>query len=245
MQLQAREQIQTLTTVVETTSQTATSAKVVPVTSRVSRWLTPFLDSLGRYLLLPLYFRRLQVTGQENIPKTGSVILAPTHRSRWDGLVMVYAAGKPVTGRNLRFMISQDEMKGLQGWLLRRVGGFPVNTKQLGVSTIRHSVELLRDGEAMVMFPEGNIYRHGQINPLKPGMARIALQVESSQPGVELKIVPISIRYSHPIPHWGCDVKINIGTPLNVANYSTKSTKKSAQQLTSDLEIAMTKLDRD
>jgi 1-acyl-sn-glycerol-3-phosphate acyltransferase len=154
---------------------------------------------------MPLYFRRLKVTGQENIPKTGPVILAPTHRSRWDALVIPYAAGKPVTGRDLRFMVSADEIKGLQGWFIRRMGGFPVNTRHPGIGSIRHSVELLRNGEALVMFPEGNIFRETHVQPLKPGMARIALQVESSKPGIDLKIVPINIRYSQPVPHWRCD----------------------------------------
>ena len=244
MQLQSREQSPTLITSVKPTSETINKALVVPVTSNIAHWLINILDPLGRHLLMPLYFRRLQVIGREHIPQEGPVILAPTHRSRWDGLAIAYAAGKPITGRDLRFMVSQDEMQGIQGWLIRRMGGFPVNTKQPAISSIRHSVELLRSGEVLVMFPEGNIFHHGYVNPLKPGMARIAMQVECSQPGIGLKIVPISIRYSNPIPHWRSSVTINIGTPLEVGNYCTKSGKKSAQKLTSDLETALINLDR-
>jgi 1-acyl-sn-glycerol-3-phosphate acyltransferase len=125
------------------------------------------------------------------------------------------------------------------------MGGFPVNTKQPGIGSIRHSVELLRSGEALVIFPEGNIFQDGKLHPLKSGMARIALQVESSQPNVELKIVHISIRYSPLIPHWRCDATVSIGSPLNVADYCTQSAKKGAQQLTNDLEMAMRDLDED
>src|ERR671933_608666 len=245
IQLDSHEHTQAMTTPVQQTLETPVSAKLVPVNSRVCHWLTAILDPLGRRILMPLYFRRLKVTGQENIPKTGSIILAPTHRSRWDALVVPYAAGKPITGRDLRFMVSQDEVKGLQGWFIRRMGAFTVNNRHPGVGSIRHSVELLRNGEALVMFPEGNIFQDGHVHPLKSGMARIALQVESSQPGIGLKIVPISIRYSEPVPHWGCDVEVTIGSPLNVANYSTKSAKKSAQQLTKDLETALRDLAED
>lgn len=245
MQVQFREETPTRTTVTELPSETTTPAKVVPVTSGVTQWLIAILYPIGRRLLMPFYFRRLQVTGQENLPKRGSVILAPTHRSRWDGLVMAHVAGKPVIGRDLRFMVSQDEIKGVQGWFIRRMGGFPINTKHPTIGTIRHSVEILRSGGVLVMFPEGNIFRHGRINPLKPGMARIALQVASSQPESDLKIVPISIRYSEPVPHWRCDAKVSIGTPLKVADYCTQSGKKSAQQLTNDLEVAMKNLDQD
>lgn len=224
--------------------ETPNSAKAAPINSRVCHWLSPVLYTLGRRMLMPFYFRKLIVIGRENIPKNGPVILAPTHRSRWDALMVPYAAGKPVSGRDLRFMVSEDEVKGIQGWFIRRMGGFPVNTKHPGIGTIRHSVELLRNGEALVIFPEGNIFRDGDVQPLKPGMARIALQAASSQPEHDLKIVPITIRYSSPVPHWGCDVEVKIGDPLNVASYCTKSAKKSAQKLTNDLEKAMRELDR-
>ncbi|NEP12884.1 MAG: 1-acyl-sn-glycerol-3-phosphate acyltransferase [Symploca sp. SIO2C1] len=228
---------------VKQTLKKSNPTKVSSVNSCVSYWLASILYPLGRRLVMPLYFKSLKVTGHENIPGTGPVILAPTHRSRWDALVIPYAAGKPVTGRDLRFMVSADECKGLQGWFIKHMGGFPVNTRRPGIGSIRHSVELLRHGEALVMFPEGNIFQDGKLHPLKPGMARIALQTESSEPDLGLKIVPISIRYSDPVPHRGSDVTVNIGSPLNVTDYLSNSTKTSAQQLTNDLETAMRNLD--
>jgi 1-acyl-sn-glycerol-3-phosphate acyltransferase len=243
IQLDSREYTQAMIAVAQKTPEVSTATKAAAVTSHVCHWLTPILYPLGRRVVLPLYFRHLKVTGQENIPKMGPVILAPTHRSRWDALLIPYAAGKPVSGRDLRFMVSEDEVKGLQGWFIRRMGGFPVNTRHPGIGSLRHGVELLRNGEALVMFPEGNIFQDGQLHPLKPGMARIALQVESAKPGSGLKIVPISVRFSELVPRWRCDATVSIGTPINVANYCTKSTKKSAQQLTNDLQTAMRDLD--
>ncbi|HEY9637616.1 MAG TPA: 1-acyl-sn-glycerol-3-phosphate acyltransferase [Coleofasciculaceae cyanobacterium] len=239
IQLASREQVQVMTTSPEHPPEISTAAKVAPVTSRVCNWLTSILYPLGSHLVMPLFFGRIKVTGQENIPKTGAVILAPTHRSRWDALMLPYAAGKSVTGRDLRFMVSEDEIKGLQGWFIRRMGGFPVNTRQPGIGSIRHSVELLRNGEVLVIFPEGNIFRSSQVQPLKPGMARIALQAAASKSSSGLVIVPISISYSEPVPHWGCDATVTIGSPIKVANYCTKSAKKGAQQLTHDLETAL------
>lgn len=243
IQLDSRDRTQVTTELAEYTCVKSTSPQAAPITSRVCHWLTPILYPLGRRVVLPSYFRHLKVSGQENIPRTGPIILAPTHRSRWDALLIPYAAGKPVTGRDLRFMVTEDEMKGIQGWFIRRLGGFPVNTRNPGVGSFRHSVELLRNGEALVIFPEGDIYREFQ--PLKPGIARIALQVEASRPGLGLVIVPISIRYSEPVPHWRCDATLTIGTPLKVANYCTRSTKKSAGYLTRDLEMTMRNLDEE
>ncbi|NET59413.1 MAG: 1-acyl-sn-glycerol-3-phosphate acyltransferase [Symploca sp. SIO2E6] len=230
-------------TPVTQTLEKLTPAKVAPVNSHINHWLASIIYPLGRHIVLPVYFKQLKVIGHEYIPQAGPVILAPTHRSRWDALVIPYAVGRPVTGRDLRFMVSADECDGLQGWFIRRMGGFPVDTKRPGISSIRHSVQLLRHGEALVMFPEGNIFRDGKVHPLKPGMARIALQTESSEPGIGLKIVPISIHYSHSVPHWGSDVTVNIGCPLSVTDYLGNSTKTSAQKLTNDLETAMNNLD--
>ncbi|NEP47398.1 MAG: 1-acyl-sn-glycerol-3-phosphate acyltransferase [Moorea sp. SIO3C2] len=214
------------------------------VDSGICHWLTNIIYPLTRRVVIPFHFGQLTVTGEENVPKTGPIILAPTHRSRWDALIVPYAVGKPVTGRDLRYMVSADEMNGIQGWLIRRVGGFPVDTGRGGVSSIRQTVEVLSNGEALVMFPEGNIFRNGEVNRLKPGMARIALQVESSHPGIGLNIVPISLNYSQPIPKWGCDVTVTVGAPISVEDYSTKSVKTGAAQLTHDLHQAMSNLDR-
>lgn len=218
---------------------TTTQAKIVPITSSVSPWMSGIAYPVGRNIVLPLYFRNIEVIGREHLPKEGSIILAPTHRSRWDAFMVPYAAGRDITGRDLRFMVSADEMKGLQGWVIRNFGGFPVDPKHPGVGTIRHSVELLRSGHTLVIFPEGNIYRTDEVQPLKGGLGRMALQTQVSQPELDLKVLPISIKYSQPIPQWGCDVKVRIGKPLQVSNYATTSTKQGAKKLTADLEAAL------
>lgn len=220
----------------------STPTKVAPVASRVSSWLAPLAYFLGRRFIIPLFFGRISVTGQENLPTNGPVILAPTHRSRWDALLIPATTGRGVTGRDLRFMVSLDEVKGIQGWFIRRLGGFPIDTKHPAITTLRHGVELLQEGQMLVIFPEGNIYRDGFLHPLKPGLARLALSAESSHLGLGIKIVPISICYSQSVPHWGCDVEIRIGSPLQVADYCTKSVKQNAKQLTADLEAALKNL---
>ncbi|UWU48461.1 hypothetical protein APLC1_3256 [Limnospira platensis C1] len=52
--------------------------------SEVSPWLTPLTYWLMGRIFMPLYFQQIEVEGQEYIPREGPVILAPTHRSRWD-----------------------------------------------------------------------------------------------------------------------------------------------------------------
>jgi 1-acyl-sn-glycerol-3-phosphate acyltransferase len=215
---------------------------ITAIQSRISPWLTPIVYGLGCWFMLPSFFN-IEVTGQENLPKEGAVILAPTHRARWDSLLIPYATGRFVTGRDLRFMVTADEMKGVQGWLIQRLGGFPVNPRNPAIASLRYGVEVLQNGEMLVIYPEGNIFRNSQLQPLKPGLARLALQAEASRPGLGLKIVPIHLHYEQPFPKRGCKVKIQIGAPLEVATYSQGGgAKQKAQQITQDLEAALRQL---
>ncbi len=213
--------------------------------SHVCPWFSPLAYFLGHNLVLPFFFRQIRITGQENIPETGPIILAPTHRSRWDALLVPYAAGRFATGRDLRFMVTMNECQGIQGWFVRRMGGFPVNPQRPSITTLRHGVDLLQQGESLVIFPEGGIFRDGKVHPLKAGIARLALTAESSHPGLGAKIVPIGLNYNQEYPQWGADVSINIGAPISVADYLNGCVKKDAKTLTQDLGKALQKLSKD
>ncbi|MBL1175094.1 lysophospholipid acyltransferase family protein [Pantanalinema sp. GBBB05] len=217
----------------------------LPPLSRVSPWLISLAYPVGRHALLPFYFQQIEVSGQEHLPHSGAVILAPTHRSRWDAFMIPYVAGHDITGRHLRFMVSANEMTGLQGWFIRRMGGFPIDPKRPTIASLRHGVELLQAGETLVIFPEGDIYRDKQVQPLKPGLARLALQAEASRAHLGITIVPISICYSEPLVPWRCRVAIRIGKPLKVADYNTAAPKQQAKKLTDDLQQALSTISDD
>ncbi|MEH2054235.1 lysophospholipid acyltransferase family protein [Nostoc sp.] len=220
---------------------TPANPQVDSSTSRVSPWLSPLAHLLGRHCLLPLFFGQIRITGQKNIPTTGPVILAPTHRARWDALLVPYATAS-LRKQDLRFMVTIDECQGLQGWFVRRLGGFPVNSKHPSIRTLRHGVELLQQQKTLVIFPEGNIFRDGQVRQLKPGIARLALNAESSHSGLGVKIIPIGINYSQPYPNWGTDVSIDIGSPIRVTDYMSGCIKQDAKSITADLAKALQQL---
>ncbi|WP_051372848.1 1-acyl-sn-glycerol-3-phosphate acyltransferase [Thermosynechococcus sp. NK55a] len=109
-----------------------------------SALLTPLMDRLVGDFGLRRYIRTLRVQGQEQVPKSGPVILIPNHRSRWDALIIPYVTGRRVSGRDLYSMVSHDEMLGLQGRVIGQCGGFPVNAQAPSLSALRRGVELLR-----------------------------------------------------------------------------------------------------
>lgn len=210
------------------------------ITSRIVPWLIKLVYPLADKIIFPFFFKSIDIEGKENVPKKGAVIIAPTHRSRWDALIVPYATGKMVSARNPYFMVSVNEIKGIQGWFIRRLGGFPVDTERPGLESLYHSASLLSQGEMVVIFPEGNIYRTANmINPLKRGIAKIALEVEESNPEVGVKILPVAILYDEPIPSRGCTVKVKIGSPLTVNDYLNGSIRQNSIRLTADLKLSL------
>lgn len=216
--------------------------KPATVKSRVSPWLIPLVYPLAQYVVMPIFFGKIEVTGQEHIPRNGPVIVAPTHRSRWDAVIVPYGTGRLVSGRDPRFMVTSSEVTGVQGWFIRRLGGFPVNVERPELGSLRYSVQLLLHGEMVVIFPEGGIFRDEKVHKLKRGVARIALEVETEQPGIGVKVLPMSIKYSQPYPSLGCHVQVKMGSPLNVADYKHDSIKKSSVALRADLEASLKQL---
>jgi 1-acyl-sn-glycerol-3-phosphate acyltransferase len=212
--------------------------------SAVSPWLSSWVYPLSHYGFLPRYFRSLQVIGQAHLPKSGPVILAPTHRSRWDALIVPYAAGKHITGRHLRYMVTIDEMQGLQGWFIRHMGGFAIDTRAPGISSLRYGIELLHHNQTLVIFPEGGELLENQakgLNKLHPGLARLALQAMHHPQSSPVRIVPMAINY-HGWEKSRCDIEVQIGQAIDTSIYLGTSNKRSAQQITQDLSDALKQL---
>lgn len=194
---------------------------------------------------LPRYFGQITIAGQAHLPESGPIILAPTHRSRWDAILLSFAAGRGVTGRDLRFMVTASEVQGLQGWLIRRLGGFPVDLQRRELNSLFYSVALLQAGEMLVIFPEGGIFHDRQVHPLKRGVGRIALEVYRREPDTTLRIIPVRIDYSDPFPKWGTDVRITFGQGIAANEFDPSTMKASSERLTQRLHRSLSSLDAD
>ena len=103
----------------------APSSREKGLCNGISPWLAPLAMVASQDIGLRFFFRSVQVIGSENLPLSGPLLLAPTHRARWDALLLPHAAGRRITGRNCRFMVTVDEMRGLQGWFFAPLGLLP------------------------------------------------------------------------------------------------------------------------
>jgi 1-acyl-sn-glycerol-3-phosphate acyltransferase len=196
----------------------------------VQPWLYWMLFPIHR-IFLSLYFKQILVQGYENIPEFGPVVFAPKHFSRWDPLVLALLSTKP-----LWFMTNANQFGGFQGWLIQRLGAFPVDLNHPTVSSMRCAIALLQAGKKLVLFPEGGIVRDEPLRSLKPGLARLVLQAEAkTEEDVTIPIIPIALRYE-PGAYPCATIFINICSPLHSHDYQQENDKQTAIALTQALQ---------
>ena len=183
--------------------------------------LSPLAMGVTQDIALKYFFRKRIVLGGENLPLKGALILAPTHRSRWDALMLTMAAGRRITNRDCRFMVTRSEMKGIQGWFLNRLGCFSIDQNCPSVISLRYSVDLLLKKQQLVVFPSGRISRSGKTRKLKQGLARLA-QLAFKQ-GIDVNVLPIGLAYSHEIPQFCGVAAICFSEPLKISSIGKKA----------------------
>jgi 1-acyl-sn-glycerol-3-phosphate acyltransferase len=133
------------------------------------------------YLSQPLKLAyRIEARGLENLPADRGFVLAANHVSNVDPWVL----GLPLfPQRFLRFMAKSELFWWPLGPLIRGAGAFRVRRGTGDVDAIATAVELVRDGEIVVMFPEGTRQRKGlaKKHSARPhtGAARIARDADA------------------------------------------------------------------
>ncbi len=175
-------------------------------------------------IVLRFFFSKKKILNNSfSIPTNSSIILAPTHRSRWDGLILTMAMGRRVTKKDCRFMVTKSEMRGIQGWFLNRLGCFSINQSSPSLSALRYAIDLIEKGEHLVVFPEGKINKYGKKLVLKEGLYRLArLATKKTE---SIFIIPIGIAYSKVSPKFRSEFCISFGKPIamnDCLNFSIK-----------------------
>lgn len=144
---------------------------------------------------------RVEIRGKDNIPASGAYVLAPVHRSNIDTLL----AGC-LTRRRIRFMGKDSLWKyRWSGALFTSLGGFPVHRGTPDREALRVCERAVRDGEPVVLFPEGTRQSGPKVHPLFEGAAFVAARAgvpvvpvgiggsEWAMPKGSKKIVPVKV----------------------------------------------------
>lgn len=130
---------------------------------------------------------RIKYHNKENIPKNlqSGLLIVANHQTYFDPF-WICAPMK----RKFRFMAWDKAFDWfLVGWLIKYLGSFPVDTKRgTTKSVLRESLNALRDGATLLIFPEGaRSFPDGKLQEFKTGAMRIALEA-----GVP--VLPVTVR---------------------------------------------------
>jgi len=125
------------------------------------------------HFLINMYMRtlgRLRLTGQDKIPAEDGLIIASNHIARADPFLL----GSAVP-RELWFMAKKELFKPfLLGRFISKVNAFPVDRFSFDIEVIKKSISFLKQGKALIMFPEGTRSKDGQIKEGKIGVGMLA-----------------------------------------------------------------------
>ena len=113
---------------------------------------------------------RMRIYGKENIPEKGPFLLISNHQSFLDPLF----CGAP-TKKHLHFLARDTLFRNkFFGWLIHSVNTIPVRRGQADLTAMKKIIAILKDGDAVCLFPEGTRTTDGKIRPFKPGFGLIA-----------------------------------------------------------------------
>ena len=118
-------------------------------------------------------FHPSRAIGWENVPE-GPVILCPNHTRDSDPLFVAFA----LTLRHRPRVMAKAELLSIPilGWILKKAGIFAVERGKSDVTAIKTAMKCLKDGDKLLMFPEGTRHKNGVLGEAKTGVAMLSVR---------------------------------------------------------------------
>ncbi|MCL2353967.1 MAG: 1-acyl-sn-glycerol-3-phosphate acyltransferase [Defluviitaleaceae bacterium] len=144
--------------------------------------------TLARRVVGPIYrlLFRIRVTGRENIPLDGGVILCANHTAYSDVVVLGM-----ISPRDLSFVAKEELFKGkFLNRLFTSLGAIPINREKPSMDTFKRIVKILKEGNALAIFMQGGRRKKGEEMDTEDYKAGVALFAIKGQ----VPVVPINIK---------------------------------------------------
>jgi 1-acyl-sn-glycerol-3-phosphate acyltransferase len=194
----------------------------------VYRFFAGLIGGISRFMFRPV------VKGAENIPLDGPVLVAPIHRSNIDFAFTLFISRRKV------FFMAKDSLWKVKplGALLERLGAFPVKRGAADRDAMGLAEECLRQGHALVLFPEGTRQEGMDVAPLHDGAMFIAARTGA-------RIVPVGIGGSEDAMPKGAKfprrarIQIVVGKPIDPPISEGRVSRSAVTAKTEELRQAL------
>ncbi len=179
--------------------------------------LRPFVT-----FILRLFNKQISITGLENIPKSGAVILASNHpNSFFDAIILCCTIDRRIWSLARGDVFKKTWAKKLLSSLfMMPVHRLSEGKEHLGDNddTFNKCIDLFQKGEVVLIFAEGICINQKKLLPLKKGTARLAQKVWND--GMDLTVIPVGISYDT-YDKFGKKINLNIGKPVKKTDFQT------------------------
>ncbi|WP_370479607.1 lysophospholipid acyltransferase family protein [Tamlana flava] len=208
---------------------------------------TIWLYSVRAYLNLAMffYFKRIEVNGAHLIPKEKPVLfLCNHHNALLDPLIIAI--------KNKRFLYFLTRAAVFKSPLIAKILGtlqmVPVFRIRDGWANLNNNSaifkacsKLLKEKEAVVIFPEGNHCLNRTVRPLSKGFTRIVFETLEQFPKTDLQLIPTGINYEH-AEKFPDSASLFFGNPIPAKDFVLKDKNKSVILLKNKIQSEMSKL---
>ena len=132
------------------------------------RWL---MRAITRTFLVGLF----KVSGLENIPRSGPVIICPNHSATLDPPMVPAFVPRGDTWNMAKS--EYFDKGGFVEWIFRQYHAFPVVRHTADRTALRTAFDILKSGQALIIYPEGTRVESGVLAEPEPGAGFIAQRV--------------------------------------------------------------------
>ena len=180
---------------------------------------------------------RPEFSGLENLPKTGPVIVATNHNSRVDTALLFINPVRP----DITALVADKYLRYPLFRLMLNMGGVIfLDRSQADFGAFRKAREVLKEGVALGIAPEGTRSEDGQLHEGKPGTAMLAATTQTP-------IVPVAIANSDTYFHDYVRlrrprVQIRFGPVMHLAPLDRRPAGEQLHQYTEDIMLAIARM---
>jgi 1-acyl-sn-glycerol-3-phosphate acyltransferase len=186
-------------------------------------WIYPASNFLQRRTLA--LFADFKVTGVENVPPMGPLIVVANHQSYVDPPLL--GASIP---RRLWFLAKKEIFQGpIADWFLKSYGAFPLDREDRDIRAYRWVLNKLQRDGVVAIFPEGTRSPRAMKHATS-GVVQLALKTQAP-------LLPVGITGTEHLGHWlrtlhpTGRIRVNIGTVFSLPSVEGKPNKEVIESL--------------